>query len=144
MALVNWRDEWDVGIASVDAQHHEMADILNELEAAVAAGASHAVTLAILTKLFRFTEAHFAHEQYLFRKANYPAADLHTRRHGFLKLILKRISETLESWRDPFTDGNELRFLRSWLMDHIRNDDQAFANYVREKATPLSVCTSVS
>jgi hemerythrin-like metal-binding protein len=134
MALVNWCSDWDVGIAAIDAQHREMADVLNRLEAAVAAGAANE---SILAKLIQLTELHFALEQDLFRQANYPAGGVHTQRHGFLRLILKRVGEPLDNNRNPVADRSHLEFLRGWLMNHIDRDDRAFADYLREKEATL-------
>jgi hemerythrin len=137
VVLINWYDRYNVGIASIDAQHRELAGILNALAASVVDGATTDSTRAILTELVHFTDAHFAHEQNLFRQANYPAANLHTRRHGFLRLILKRGCEALERNRGTVVAGGQLEFLRGWLMDHINRDDRAFADYLREKAAML-------
>jgi len=66
-----------------------------------------------------------------------PPPIFHTRRHGFLRLILKRGCEALDRNRGTVVAGGQLEFLRGWLMDHINRDDRAFADYLREKAAKL-------
>jgi hemerythrin len=130
MALLRWNDAYELGIASIDAQHRELADRVNALEEAVAANSHDAVRRA-LERLQLFTETHFSHEHELFRQTGYPAADMHIKRHGFLTLILKRFSETICTRRG--SAAAELAFLRGWLLDHIGKDDRAFADYMRAR-----------
>jgi hemerythrin len=132
MALLHWSDGYNVGVASMDAQHRELADHVNALEQAIATGGS---ARRALDRLTLFTEMHFDHEHTLFRQSGYPAADLHIKRHGFLTLILKRFGETIDSHSGSL--NSELAFLRGWLVDHIGKDDQAFADYLKARFPAL-------
>jgi hemerythrin len=130
MALLLWNDGYNLGIASMDAQHQEMAGLVNTLASAEGDAAIHRA----LDRLMLFTEKHFDYEHALFRQTGYPAADIHTKRHGFLTLILKRFGQTVAS---QGSTAAELAFLRGWLLDHIGKDDRAFADYVRSQYPAL-------
>lgn len=135
MTLLVWDSSYDIGLAAIDADHRQLAERINALDVAIA-GNDDVVVRETLAQLTLFTEAHFGHEQALFRKTGYPAAALHSKRHDFLVLILRRFAETITSRRDLAAE--ELEFLRGWLLDHIGKDDRAFADYARDRFPALT------
>ena len=63
MVLVEWRDDFKVGIDEVDFEHKEMIDLINEsYEEAKKEGSSEAV-MDSLGEIFEKISAHFALEE---------------------------------------------------------------------------------
>ena len=68
MVLVEWRDDFKVGIDEVDFEHKEMIDLINEsYEEAKKDGSSEAV-MDFLGEIFEKISAHFALEEKVMKK----------------------------------------------------------------------------
>ena len=83
MALMVWTDALADGVASIDAQHHELADLMNALYDSAVAGEG-ATTVRLFDDLLVHTVAHFRHEETLFIASGYPDASRHRHHHELL------------------------------------------------------------
>jgi len=41
MSLIEWKDEFSVGVTEVDLEHRDLIDLINDLHAVMGAGATH-------------------------------------------------------------------------------------------------------
>ncbi|MCX6625448.1 MAG: bacteriohemerythrin [Acidobacteria bacterium] len=127
--LFVWKHSYDTDIAEIDAQHREIAGILNSLHRSLGAGAPRTGFLPIIDELIRHTVVHFATEERMMLATAYPNAEHHRMDHVLLRtrvLNFRRAAET-ESKTNP---GDMLRFLESWLDRHIQGPDQALAGHL--------------
>ena len=58
-----WKDEYSVGIDSIDQQHKNLFSIVNEFHSAVKQKSNKSEIFSILNKLIQYTEAHFKDEE---------------------------------------------------------------------------------
>lgn len=129
MALLLWQDNLNTGIQVIDDQHRRIVEMINQLHQAQVGGSQMAVA-EVIDELVDYTLSHFAFEEELMEEAGYPFCSAHKRVH---EVFTKRVSE----YRLRFQAGedvvDELKSLLSrWLFNHIRNDDKAYSDQVRQ------------
>lgn len=132
MQTVNWSDAYSVGDDEIDRQHKRLLDIINELAAAVLAGASAPPGAArkIFDRLAEYVTTHFAYEEQRIADAGYPIdkVEAHRREHREILRRLQRFeahldTNGLETMREllPFLYGD-------WLVNHICVVDSDYAS----------------
>jgi len=129
-------------IRSVDAEHLELADLLNRLaglqpgDAAAGDGVSNgtaeadgaAQLLALLDQLEAETRAHFASEEQLMQEAAYPAWRAHRREHTMLMAELRCFVREIHQGAGHL-QLRDLLSLKQWLVGHIAGADRKFADF---------------
>ena len=131
--MFEWKNEYSVGIGSIDGQHQKLFGIAHELYIAMSAGQGKSALTGILDRLVRYTVVHFAHEERLMQAHNYSGFALHKAEHDALTQKVLTFQADLQSGRTPMT-VQLLQFLRDWLAKHIKVSDMGYAPYLKEKA----------
>ena len=129
MALLLWQDNLNTGIQVIDDQHRRIVEMIDQLHAAQTGG-SQLVVAEVIDELVDYTLSHFAFEEELMEEAGYPFCAAHKRVH---EVFTKRVSE----YRMRFQAGEDVvdelkSMLSRWLFNHIRNDDKAYSEQVRQ------------
>jgi len=108
MSLLEWRDEFRIGIAEVDHEHQVLIGLINELHAALGADRSGESVEDFLGEIHARVSAHFALEEKDMQARRYTEFETHKADHERL----------LDDIRDIMDEHSESGVL----------DDQAFAN----------------
>ena len=124
----SWADEYSVGIAEVDDQHHNLVNFVQELHQAIKTRRGRAVSIAIIARLAEYTRTHFLFEESLMRVTNYPDAALHKHQHDDLIDKVVTLQDKLIKENIPIT-FELLHFLKNWLAHHICGSDKEFGLY---------------
>lgn len=83
----------------------------------------------VIDEVVDYTMSHFAFEEELMEEAGYPFCAAHKRVH---EVFIKRVSEYRMRFQAGEDISDELRTMLSrWLFNHIRGDDQAYAEQVK-------------
>ena len=121
MALLEWRDEFETGIAEVDFEHRGLFDLINSLYSAE--GVASVEATDVLGRIHTAISAHFALEEKVMREAGYPLLAVHKADHEDL---LDEIREIM----DRFDEGGFVRgrpdlglVLTNWFGHHFRTHD---------------------
>ena len=67
MALLEWKDEFAIGIASVDFEHRELINFINRMHDHLAEGAGEYTIADFFGELYAMISAHFALEEQTMR-----------------------------------------------------------------------------
>ncbi len=118
MAFVSWKDEYGVGVVSVDQQHQKLFSLLNALEAHLHGGAPKMDVDRAVAELEQYYRYHFTDEERMLGMlGTAPSAD-HRKQHAwFIAEVAKAGLDRVEG-----KDVNPLdlvEFLRDWLVNHI-------------------------
>ena len=129
MTLLIWQDDMDTGIDIIDGQHRRIVEMINHLHVTQKSMERFAVG-EVIDELVDYTLSHFAFEEELMEEAGYPFCAAHKRVH---EVFTKRVSE----YRMRFQAGEDVvdelkSMLSRWLFNHIRNDDKAYSEQVRQ------------
>ena len=132
MAFIDWTDEFQTGIQSIDDQHRVLVEIVNKFDENAKKGKGSRIMGEILNELIQYTAQHFSHEEGLLEEAEYPKLKQHRSQH---RQLLERV-EKLQY--DHNTQGKRITkdvrdFLKFWLVGHILKEDRAYADYLTAK-----------
>lgn len=122
MSLIDWRDEFSVGVDAVDHEHREMIGLINDLDDAMGKDADHAAVIGFLGEIYARIAAHFALEEKVMRNARYTALEPHKQDH---ELLLDELTDVIDSVdADGRYDREDLSTtLDRWFSDHFRTHD---------------------
>ena len=122
MSLLQWRDEFSLGIAEVDHEHRELIELINRLQQDLRAGTDTQKTVSSLGEIYAQIAAHFALEEKMMRASLYPALLEHKQDHETLLDELRDIMDEVED--DGAYDEAQLSTdLERWFGDHFRTHD---------------------
>jgi len=129
MELFHWDDKFDVGISTINRQHKELIDLINQLSEAMMSGKSHDVLGELLNELAVYGIKHFDTEEKYFKQTGYPGAKEHIKEHEAFKI---KITELIEKHNEKrFTVSiDTLRYLKKWVVNHILEKDKAYSEYL--------------
>lgn len=131
MPLIEWSDEYSVGLEIFDAEHKKLIAIINRLHDSFEGGMDRSVTDGALDELIEYTILHFRHEELYFDDWAYPDKAAHCVAHQELR---QQVEEYRASAKGSIEMALELiTFLRYWLLGHIMSEDKKFCRYLLEK-----------
>ena len=131
MAYLEWRDEFSVGVPSIDAQHAGLINMLNDVYDEYR-GDKPAGTLAdVLARMGRYAEEHFATEELYFERFGYPDTESHKREHQVFRDEFKYLLARSDDHAPGF-DLEVFQFLRDWIEQHILRKDRKYAAFLQE------------
>lgn len=132
MAFFEWTPRLSVGLDSVDRQHRLLIGYINELSDAVDTGRSSGSLQKLLERLRNYTKVHFAYEEAMFKVYRYEEANDHAHaHHAFVHMIEE--CETRQAKGETNVASDLLKYLKTWLAEHILVEDKAYAAILVER-----------
>ncbi|MGA2116402.1 MAG: bacteriohemerythrin [Bryobacteraceae bacterium] len=123
---VSWRDQYSVGIPSIDAEHKKLIGLINDLHAAMLDGRGKEVMGKILDGLAAYTLSHFSHEERLMQSHRFPGFERHKAEHDNL---VKQVKDLQQAFRlgTASISVEVMMFLQNWLVKHIMGMDKQYS-----------------
>lgn len=127
-----WSAKYETGIELVDTQHKGLVSIINRVGEASQQSQPPGSIESILDELAAYARDHFAMEHRLMRDAGLhePFVHDHVATHGSFVKQLDLMRACMRDAPDQLLPGL-LRYLITWLAEHILVEDQAMAWQVR-------------
>lgn len=128
MGIFIWKPEYSVSVSVFDAQHKKLFALAQNLQDAMRAGKGRDVLARCLNDLVAYTKTHFAEEESLLERHDYPDLSTHRLQHAQL---IKKISE----FQDQFNSGNAfitielMEFIQNWIAKHILQSDHNYGAF---------------
>lgn len=134
MSKIIWDSSLELDIPPIDKQHKRIVDYINQLEE-IKQTHDRSVIGDVLNQLVDYTMSHFAFEEELMEESGYIFVNAHKRVHN---LFVRKVNDYMERFRmnEDITD-ELLVSLRTWLVNHILNDDRDYGKTVREKTVDV-------
>jgi len=129
LKLLSWQPEHEIGIDEADRQHKKMLDMMNEVHILSAQNYSVESISQALDVLISYTEVHFNWEEQFFDSYQYPKSIEHKKHHVQLIKDLREHHKNIALGEQKNID-KELSFLNDWLINHVKNGDRDYANYL--------------
>jgi len=132
MAYLDWRNDYSVGIASIDEQHKKLVGLLNDLFDSMSSGKGKEALNTVLTSLIQYTQYHFKTEEDLMKLHRYPEYEEHKQKHD-------KLAEHVVNLKKQFSAGQITspvqitNFLKDWLSKHIMGTDMKYGPFLRAK-----------
>lgn len=134
MKKIAWDESLSVGIDVIDRQHQTWIARYNGVVDAIGSAGATAPVVSTLDFLLDYTVYHFATEEGIMREAGYPELEGHQAKHEALRQAVANLGEDFEEEGSTNALGEAVEtLLGNWLIQHIKNTDQRFGEFVRER-----------
>ena len=132
MAALPWRDDYNINVAVIDKQHRRLADLVNQLHEALQSDLSAAASRERLHELIAFARLHFATEEELMLKYEYPGYAAHLAEH---KLLLAQLQTLAAAIDDNSNVGfrSDADISEDWVSKHLLDRDVELGRYLNSR-----------
>jgi hemerythrin len=122
MSLLQWTEDFRVGVAEVDHEHRELIALINSLHDEMCEGTGRDAIVDSLGEIYAQIAAHFALEEKYMRESGYMAYAEHKEDHEILLDDLREIMDRVAD--DGSYDEQRLsKDLSYWFSEHFRTHD---------------------
>jgi len=132
MAL-EWTSDLAVGHNTIDAQHQELIRRFNTLLEACRSGQGKSKIAEVLDFLGTYVIEHFAAEEQLMIRHNYPEKDQHIAQHHYFIAELKGLQLSLQSeGSNTSVVVRTNKTLLDWILRHIKQVDVRLGSFLKD------------
>jgi hemerythrin-like metal-binding protein len=129
MPLIEWRQEFSLGVPDVDHEHRELIELINELYAHLQRQDSSVSVEDFLGEIYAKISAHFALEEKIMRERHYDQYDDHKADH---ERLLDEIRDIMDAYEDDahFNESELAACLTAWFTEHFKTKDARLHKYL--------------
>ena len=121
MALLQWKDQYSVGIDAVDYEHRELIALINRLHDELLTEGEKLPISIFFGDLLATISAHFALEERLMRERSYDQIAQHKADH---ERLLDEIRDIMDDFEEHDATSSELGArLDAWFSRHFETHD---------------------
>lgn len=133
MTRLKWdQDQLTVGISAMDEEHKVLVGLINALDQKNAQHSTE-VLERIFSTLEFYVKNHFAHEERIMEKMNYPKLAEHRKQHKiFISNLYKLNDRFAKGELDTEFVDKLTQFIAHWITDHIMKEDKHYGKYLTE------------
>jgi len=130
--FLEWKDDYSVGIDSIDQQHKKLINLINQLQTAIDYSTGKEFEQEALDELVDYTKTHFTYEEGLLRDNDYPDYENHKAQH---EKMFKKVEEVLSNYQHDQDSAmsDAVEFLKDWLIKHINGTDKEYSSYLIDR-----------
>ncbi len=130
--FLEWKDDYSVGIDSIDQQHKKLINLINQLQTAIDYSTGKEFEQEALDELVDYTKTHFSYEEGLLRDNDYPGYEDHKIQH---EKMFKKVEEVLSNYEHDQDSAmsDAVEFLKDWLIKHINGTDKEYSSYLIDR-----------
>jgi hemerythrin len=122
MTLLEWREDFNIGIEEVDHEHRELIGLINALHAELGGTRSSERIETFLGEILASVSAHFALEEKVMRARHYEALADHKAEHEHLLDELRDLMDA-QAGGAALDDAAFAARLAEWFSAHFRTQD---------------------
>lgn len=119
------------GNAIIDGEHRELFRAVNTLMDACGKGQGRAALEPAIKFLMDYVNKHFAHEEQLQVKSNYPGMAAHKQFHEKYKSKLREIADKIPAAGPSVADVGALNGHIAVLVSHIKTEDKRLGAFLK-------------
>jgi len=132
MVLIKPEDNLKLGIPVIDSQHETMISLVNLIHETMLQGADKAALDGLLSRLLEHTQTHFAYEEELMSRYNYPGYEAHKSEHNRLMQHLIDLAERYSNGKLLLSFAVALE-LKGWAAVHIEKSDKPLGTFLNNQ-----------
>lgn len=133
MPLIDWQDDFKIGIPSVDHEHEELIALINALHDSLSGDATAEEISRFLGEVDTQIAAHFALEEWTMRELGYDQYETHKADHETLLEQIRDIADAFDAGVYMDYSGRLADHLKAWFSEHFRTKDARLHRFVAEK-----------
>jgi len=122
MVLIEWKDEFCVGIPDVDHEHQELIQLINNLHEAMSGENATISAMDFLGEIYSHVSAHFALEEKIMRTHKYDQYTDHKADH---ERLLDELRDIMDDYEESayFSDEEFSAHIKRWFTEHFKTKD---------------------
>lgn len=132
MSLIEWTEEFSVGIDEIDMQHRKWISIVNELHDSIMETRGADSLKELIGEMEEYTDFHFSAEEEMLQKAGWPELDRHKRIHFSFKQQVTQLKRDISSG-EMVLRSQVMSVIKNWLTDHILKEDREYSEFILNK-----------
>jgi len=132
MSLIEWTEEFSVGIDEIDMQHRKWISIVNELHDSIMETRGADSLKELIGEMEDYTDFHFSAEEEMLQKAGWPELDRHKRIHFSFKQQVTQLKRDISSG-EMVLRSQVMSVIKNWLTDHILKEDREYSEFILNK-----------
>ena len=132
MSFITWKDNFSVGVPSIDDQHKKLVEMINNFFDEFYKGITDEFLNKLIIELEKYTVYHFSYEEKYMKLYNYEGFKEHKNEHD-------RLIERIKGYKSIVSKDNKAAvlefasFLKDWLLKHIMGTDKKYSKLFSEK-----------
>ena len=130
---MEWKPEYAIGIARIDAQHRRIFEHLLAVEHSKESRDPRDIQRYFLSQLSDVLIRHFEIEETLLEAVRYPDLARHAAGHARLTEHLHELEQRVLA---APTAADLVHFFEDWFIRHVLADDRDYARYIAGLAAP--------
>jgi len=130
MPLIEWKDEFEIGIPSVDYEHRNLILMINKLHGKLADRADKSTIVEFLGEIHALITAHFALEEKEMREMAYDEFEEHKEDHEDLMDQIRDMMDTVEQSEGGRAMNDLGQHLNDWFTRHFRTRDARLHSFL--------------
>jgi hemerythrin len=130
MALLHWKANMSLGNAAIDGDHKHLIDLFNRLHFMALAGDDNQAVGEVLDELLTYVRVHFAREEAMMRRCDFPGFADHRRRHREFATRLRGFLTNFRAEPERFDMTALYDFLADWLLVHVLDEDMKLVPFL--------------
>ncbi len=128
-----WKESYQLGIDSIDAQHRKLMEKAGELVAEIEGAQRPEVYKATIAFLETYVLHHFQEEEAYIEALGYPEAEEHKKQHRELAQVVEKYKQELEKAQYDYHVVKKLAgMLGTWLIYHVVHEDLKYTGRGKE------------
>jgi hemerythrin-like metal-binding protein len=132
---ISWSDYLSVGIPEMDAEHREFIARVNELNQSIIGADDKSTVERRMSLMLMQAADHFAHEEELLQKLNFPQLAAHRAKHAALTARFERVMQEFGASDVSFVWALKGLQLKQLLVEHLLQEDMIYRDFVRGTGT---------
>jgi hemerythrin-like metal-binding protein len=142
MALLHWKTNLSLGNVAIDGDHKRLIDLFNRLHFMALAGDDNQAVAEVLDELLTYVRVHFAREEAMMRRCDYPGFAHHRRCHGEFASRLRGFLADFHARPEQFDMTAFYDFLADWLLVHVLDEDMKLVPFLETSRSRLLAHTA--
>lgn len=128
-----WSKDLETGNLTIDTQHKQLIEAINQLLAACASGKGRDEIQKTMLFLSDYTKKHFADEERMQMQSKYPDYANHKQYHEGFVQVVKDIGKELDAQGPTIVlVGKVNSAIAGWLLNHIKREDTKVAAHIKQ------------
>lgn len=130
MSLIEWDNaKFSVQVTEMDEQHKQWIALINILHDSLVGKNDQVTPKTAVQEMLNYTQYHFAQEEELMRKVNYPGFDMHKQLHANFIIDLQNLNIEINKGR-ILLRTQLMGIMKNWLEEHITTADKRYGEYI--------------
>ncbi len=126
---IKWKSEFQIGIATIDRQHHEIFERLLAIESSIKKRDPWHVQRFLIREFVDYLKYHFAVEESMLEILGYPQYGKHAERHADLVREAAELEARIEG---QASTKDLVVFFEGWFIRHVLCEDADYVDFARQ------------